>query len=143
MKGAQAARKARAAWGLFLCTAKSFLCLRNRQAVFVDTLTIRKCAHGLYWPADHEKAYSCCFCNPDLLEKRDSAPAERIPLFTKRARDFSEVPPANKNSQALTRCPKCQSNVHYILESGTLECADCGDVWPGPKRKKEYADDPS
>jgi hypothetical protein len=84
-----------------------------------------KCPHGV-----HIRDY-CSVCTqggpqntrPGIVLPRSSAD----PLTGRAIR-------ANVNSE--NQCPACHSHVHIELSEKMHECADCGEKYPAPKRRK-------
>jgi hypothetical protein len=113
----------------------SHFCRRNTSRCFYMDIslqgTIRRCPHSVYWPAGHKIAFACGFCNPDHFNASGTG---RVPVFMRDKHRDPEVPFANKNRPPCTsRCPKCESTVHYESEAagGPWECADCGTKFRG------------
>src|SRR5712692_6610465 len=92
--------------------------------------SIRRCPHSVYWPTGHKIAFACGFCNPNHF---DASTTARVPVFTRNKHRDPEVPWANKKHHAFSRCPKCDSTVHYESEvaGGPWTCADCGEKFKG------------
>lgn len=97
-------------------------------SVTPDWKFMRKCPHGIYWPDEQPVAHGCGFCNPKLYDEADVP--QQVPVFEKRGWHDKETPWANNSCKS--RCPKCDSNVHYVDPDGkTWECAECGHKWKG------------
>jgi hypothetical protein len=93
--------------------------------------TLPRCQHGVYKPTNHKIAYGCGFCNPHHFDAVSEN--TNVPVFAKHRHRDVEVPRANKGYVCKSRCPKCDSDVHYESEvvGGPWECADCGHKFKG------------
>lgn len=79
---------------------------------------MRKCEHGVYWPAEQDLAESCQFCNP-MLNSGDAP------------RTVGDTPKFNRrNAMTITatgrlpKCPNCEGNSILTVSNGG-ECSIC------------------
>ena len=90
--------------------------------------TIPRCIHSHYAPDGD--AYHCYLCNP--VRPADQRPVV-LPVDSSTPLNGYQRLRANRND-TIGMCPQCHSRVHFDLENGKHECAECGTVYAAAKK---------
>jgi hypothetical protein len=91
--------------------------------------TLPRCPHSIYAP-DSGKALSCGLCFP---LRPPFARAVVLPPRCDHPLDHHGRLYANQKQPGT--CPACSSAVHFVLDDGRWECADCRATFKAPKQK--------